>query len=231
MTNPIAINRLETAAICVGLLRTSIQSIIQATRDKYQEATEFSSLQTVLNPISNALIVLYSLESMVYFTAGLFDDFQNADIEVESGICRIFATRRTFDAINSMIECIGLDIVPEECFKFAEQARFLMLNEEHNDKIGVYIAFSGLKQASGTMAQDIYKLRNPFLYPKFIIQKLFKSRKIFNDNPSMSLGLKENLHPSFQEAADALEYCVLRLQYATERIFIDYGPELISEHR
>ncbi|XP_077300363.1 complex I assembly factor Egm, mitochondrial-like [Arctopsyche grandis] len=231
MTNPIAINRLETAAICVGLLRTSIKSIIQATRDKYLEGTEFSSLHSVQNPIANAVATLYAIESMVYFTAGLFDDFQNADIEMESGICRLYATRRTFDAINSLIECVGFDEVPDECYKFAEQARFLMLNEEYNDKIGVYIAFSGMKHASGLMAQDVLKLRNPFLYPKFVIQKLFKSRKIFNDEPSLSLGLEENLHPSFQDTARMLEYCVLRLQYATEKIFMYYGAEIFSEHR
>lgn len=73
-------------------------------------------------------------------------------------------------------------------------------------------------------------IRNPLYYPKEMFKRMWTNSRQANDNPKLNLGLNYYVHPSLLHAATALEYCVLRLQYATEILLARYGIEVLNKH-
>jgi acyl-CoA dehydrogenase family protein 9 len=59
---------------------------------------------------------------------------------------------------------------------------------------------------------------------------MWTHRRHFDDNPKLNLYLHHYLHPSSINASNRLEYCVLRLQHATETLLSRYGQEVINKH-
>lgn len=48
-------------------------------------------------------------------------------------------------------------------------------------------------------------MRNPLLYPKEKLKRMFTHRRHMEDRPKLTLALYYDLHPSLKPAADALE--------------------------
>lgn len=55
------------------------------------------------------------------------------------------------------------------------------------------------------MSNEVRKYRNPFFYPKFIFTKMLQQRRQQMDNPKLSLGVQDYIHPSLSISAQWLE--------------------------
>lgn len=231
MRDVIAMSRLEVAAIVAGVLRNAIEDTVLAIRGKYISGIPAGENQLIQRAISNAVSKLYAIESMVYFTAGLYDGYENTDIEVEACVCQYYATHNAFNSINTLINAVGMNIFSKDIFKYSQDAQSLLLNEEQTDLLVTYASMLALKHTANKYAEDVKKVRNPFFNPNFLLKKMLKDRKQDNDNPDLNLHLEENLHPSLQFSAKSLEYCVVRMGYITERVFINHGGNVFNEHR
>lgn len=82
---------------------------------------------------------------------------------------------------------------------------------------------TGLQHAGVGLQNLVKKLRNPLMNPGFILGKGIERFRHSKDNPKLDLGLSGHLHPSLQEGAEVLEYCVKRFQYAVETVLTRYG--------
>ncbi|RZC33426.1 acyl-CoA dehydrogenase family member 9, mitochondrial [Asbolus verrucosus] len=224
--------RLSTGPVCIALVKNLINKMtahfIKISREPYL-LHETDAIRSKMGELTTSL---YAIESMVYLTTGLLDNYENQDCELESSIVKIFASEQALLSTSSCIDLIGAEAALENhwCSQFHKEALCHVAVNDANDHLKTTIALFGLSHAGRKMNELIKKLRNPLYYGTFVFKRMWTNRKQADDNPKLNLYLHHYLHPSLINVSQQLEYCVLRLQYATEIFLSRYGQDIIKQH-
>jgi acyl-CoA dehydrogenase family member 9 len=91
----------------------------------------------------------YALESMIYLTAGLCDNYDAQDVELEAAILKVFAVE---NALRTAIEPFytfgpGSLLADNPIVENARNAMQMLAQGETLDSLKVFIALSGLQHA------------------------------------------------------------------------------------
>ncbi|XP_026331042.1 uncharacterized protein LOC113238427 isoform X2 [Hyposmocoma kahamanoa] len=92
--------------------------------------------------------------------------------------------------------------------------------------VSMFIALNGIHHAGKLMADEVKQIRNPLFHPTFIFRKVIANRHQERDDPKLDLYLAEHLHPSLKSHAEQLEYCVLRMKFASETLLSRHGVDI-----
>lgn len=117
-------------------------------------------MDNIKDKISSLLISTYALESMIYYTAGLVDEFDDQDLALEAAITKYYSLTSLMKAATCGMEFLGpkalLKGEPTEAhFRNAAE---LFTQGEPIESLKSYIALTGLQHAGVILFILFYKL-------------------------------------------------------------------------
>ncbi|KAG7298445.1 hypothetical protein JYU34_018072 [Plutella xylostella] len=223
LATTMGMSRLDSGVLCYSALKQAITASIQYVRGRFMSGAPLADISTIRARVSAAMLCLYAGESVAYFTAGLLDQHAGQDADVEVAMCRNYSSYHGTRALLALESIPGLQL--DEQFR-ARLGAFRALTRDENDyNVDMFIALNGLHYAGHLKATEVKQMRNPLLHPGVILKKVLQDRHQEKDDPKLTLFLAEHLHPSLRAPAELLEYCVLRMSYASETLMARHGQE------
>ncbi|XP_055844455.1 complex I assembly factor ACAD9, mitochondrial [Episyrphus balteatus] len=222
--------RLRSSMIALGLSKKILNELTQHSIQNKQCGIALKDLEGIRKHISTLTTSTYAMESMIYLTAGLLDEFDQQDVGMEAAVTKYYTLTRLFENSSKSIDVIGpkslISGQPTEiAFRNALQ---LYTQSEPIDSLRMYISLTGLQYAGQNIGETVMKSRNPLFHPGHIFSKFMESSSL--ENPKSKLRLGEALHPSLEPAAQCIERSVTRLQMAAEILLTKYGQEVVQKH-
>lgn len=180
---------------------------------------EYEGVQEV---ISKTASTLYGMESMLYFTTGVMDIFENQDCTLEKAMVETYCTSECVARIYEGLQLIGAQSYLRENPYIAifEDALSYTLFDGYNIDSNTYIALVGLQHTGKNLHKHIFKLRNPFYFPEYIMRwTLGKEHRV-------NLRLADHMHPSLGPGSKQLEKCISRLQNVSVVLLERHGADV-----
>lgn len=225
--------RLSTGPALIALSKKMSEHLLSWVKEQEPtQSTDYTTAESVYNITSQITKSIYAMESMTYFTAGLMDCYHDQDCEIEAAIVRIYSAEQCHRNALSCLELIGSPGYLRNHWTnqiYRDATTYLIFNESVKS-LKLSTALLGLQHAGTKLQHLVTTTRNPLFFPMEALKRILKLRHHEDDDPKLTLGIKYNLHPSLTMAADAIEYCVLRLNFATEVFFGRYGNDIITKH-
>ncbi|TMW54527.1 hypothetical protein DOY81_000321 [Sarcophaga bullata] len=223
-------SRLRNSMISLGMAKSILNEISQHCIDKKQCGVLLKDLESIQTHLAKSCLSIYSLESMIYMTTGLLDEFKSPDVGLEAAITKYHGLKELYNICTTALDIIGPKSLhdgqlTENYFRNAAQLYTL---GESIDGLSTYIALAGLQHAGPLMSDSIRKQRNPLFHPGHIFSRFLERTSI--DNPKTEMDLKENLHPTLEPAAMCIEHSVARLQMCVDLLFTRYGNSIVERH-
>lgn len=224
--------RLSSGPGCVNLMKNMLNKLHQSAVDQSTEDVEVHKTDAVRSRLGEIAMNLYAAESVTYLTAGLQDIYENQDVSIESAIVKVLSSEGAYNTSTLCWDTLGLPTTFKDHWAriaHKETLNYLTLHET-NDSLRMFIALMGLQYAGVKLHEKIKKIRNPLYHGTLMLTRIFTERRNNEDDPKLNLGLDGYLHPALLPASLQLEYCVKRLEFATERILANYGLECVNKH-
>lgn len=212
-----------------GVMKPLIKELVNHCIETKIQGINLKDIDTIKEQLGSLTSSYYTLESMVYMTAGLTDIYEKQDVEVETAMVHSFAIQAMTDFIVRPLHAVGPRAVLKD-FPFERYIRDstqLAASGENLDGIRQFIGIMGLHHAGSIISETVKKDRNPLNHPAFIFAKIFKQTNI--ERPKKKFNLEEYVHPSLFPAANSLELSILRLNAAADILLARYGP-LVVQH-
>ncbi|XP_037824954.1 complex I assembly factor ACAD9, mitochondrial [Lucilia sericata] len=223
-------SRLRNSMLGLGMAKNILNEISHHCIDKKQCGVVLKDLESVQTHLARSCLSIYSIESMIYMTAGLLDEFKSPDVALESAITKYHTLKELFNICTT-----SLDIIGPKCLHAGQKTETYFRNAaqlytlgESIDNLSIYIALTGLQHAGTLMGDNIRMQRNPLFHPGHIFSKFMERSSI--DNPKTEMDLKENVHPTLEPAALCIEHSVARLQMSVDLLFTRYGNGIVERH-
>ncbi|KYN43693.1 Acyl-CoA dehydrogenase family member 9, mitochondrial [Trachymyrmex septentrionalis] len=184
---------------------------------------EYESVQEIIGKMASTL---YGMESMLYYTTGIMDTFENQDCTLEKAMVEAYCTSECVARIYEGLQLIGSQSYLREnpYIQIFEDALSYILFENYIFDCNIYIALIGLRHTGQNLSDHIFKLRNPYLFPQYIF------KWIMGKEYRIELKLADHLHPSFVLGSVQLEKCITRLQTTSILLLKRHGTN-ISERQ
>lgn len=84
-------SRLQSGVVGMQLMKQIIGQLTQFCIHTTQFGVKLSEVEMLKDKLSSAFSAVYALESMIYLTAGIMDEYEGVDVDLETAIIRIFA--------------------------------------------------------------------------------------------------------------------------------------------
>ncbi|VVC33661.1 Acyl-CoA oxidase/dehydrogenase, central domain,Acyl-CoA dehydrogenase/oxidase, N-terminal,Acyl-CoA [Cinara cedri] len=200
---------LESSSATLGELKKIVKSASQ-----HLEVHDRRSSLIRLGKINSHL---YTMDCVLDFTNLIVDsfDFQN---DYELILARLFINETAFNCL-SLLNDIGLH---KKSYKYIENS---LLFEGRSNILSFVGALLGIQHAGLYMAEDVKKLRNPLLFPKYTVSHIMRIQRSLKDKPKLHHYVEKYMHPSLKKQALDLEYCLSRFQFAVQSMFINLGSD------
>ncbi|XP_037954295.1 complex I assembly factor ACAD9, mitochondrial-like [Teleopsis dalmanni] len=222
--------RLRMSMVGLGLSKAIVQDMAKYCVNNKQCGVDLKDLDIVRTHLSKSLCTTYALESMIYYTAGLLDEFKEQDVGMEVAITKCYGLTNVFKAACKWMDMLGPKsiLTSQATEKSLRKAAQLYAQGESMDTLRLFIAVTGLQHAGVLMQDNIRKFRNPLFHPGAIFDKIFKTGNV--DEPKTNMRLGEALHPSLDTAAQLFEHSVARLHMSAELLLTRYGTTILEQH-
>ncbi|KAK5650752.1 hypothetical protein RI129_001781 [Pyrocoelia pectoralis] len=224
--------RLSSGPACSSLIRKILNNLSNHCIHTNMAQMSISETDYVRSIIAEITLSAYATESITYLTAGLLDGYENQDCLMESTIVKIFAGEQAYISALKAMDIVGTSAYKNDhwCSGLLRDALSYRYFNEVGENLRIWITLAGLQHAGKQIQEDIRKLRNPLFHVNDMFKRMWTHRKQKLDNPDLTLRLADYVHPSLCESANHLEYCVLRLQFATEALLARHGQEVQNQH-
>lgn len=199
---------LESSSATLG----EVKNIVQRT-SKHFHTHDRSSLIKLGKLNSH----LYTMDCVLEFTSQILDTYDPKS-DYELILARLFVSETTRSCLN-LLNDLGLS---KKSFKYIENS---LLFEGRSNLLPVVGALLGIQYAGQFMAEDVKQLRNPLMFPKYTLSHIMKIQRSLKNKPKLNHYIEKHLHPSLQKQALDLEYCLSRLQFGIQNMFINLGPD------
>lgn len=212
----------NTAPQAVGILRTFIKLLTKHVLERKhldRNMHEYECIQEVIGRLSSSL---YSMESMLYYTTGIIDTFENQDCTLEKAMVEMYCANECVTSIYEGLQIIGVESYLREkpYIQIFEDALSYTLFNSYNIDSNVYISLLGLQHVGKNLRQHIMKIRDPFNYPRHILNW------VFGKEHQLNLCIADHLHPSLVNGSEILEKCITRLQTVAVLMLQRHGGEI-----
>lgn len=223
-------SRLRNAAMGLGMAKQLVNDLTAYCIDNRQCNVPLKDMEMLQMHLSEASCATYAIESMIYMTAGILDEFASPDVALEAAITKYYSLKQLFKIAGKCMDIIGPKslLSGQETEVLFRDAAQLYTHGESMDTLRLYIALAGLQHAGGLLQDTVRMQRNPLFHPGHILSKFLQSSNI--DNPKTKLRLNEHVHPSLEPAAQSVEQSVARLQMCVELLLTRYGNAVVEKH-
>ncbi|KAH8232877.1 hypothetical protein KR026_001371 [Drosophila bipectinata] len=221
-------SRLRGSLVGVSLAKKLLNELTQYSVNTTQCGVQLKELELTRVHLSRALCSVYAMESMLFMTAGLLDEFRAQDATLESAITKYFTLQKLYQIASQNLGLVGpKSLLSGEATEVGlRNAAQLFTQGESLDTLGMFISLSGLQHAGQALNAGVRKSRNPLFHPGHIFAKFLDTRSV--DNPKTNMKLSEHVHPSLDAAALCIEHSVARLQMAVELMLTRHGNAVVE---
>ncbi|XP_050508482.1 complex I assembly factor ACAD9, mitochondrial isoform X1 [Diabrotica virgifera virgifera] len=224
--------RLSVGPMAVAVSKNILNNVVTDIRNKSDDKNLLHETDAIRDSIAKMVVSLYAMESMLYLTTGLTDNFKDQDIEVESSIVKVFSSYSTMNIATTALELSGINCTSNSHWLhplLQEAVRFKTLNEP-DDSLKIILALLCLQHAGKDLNDLVSKIRNPLFHIHFGLRRAWTNRRNNEDNPKLDLELGDYLHPALENCSKQLEYCVKRIEFGAEILLTRYGPDVLNFH-
>ncbi|EDW77166.1 uncharacterized protein Dwil_GK22223, isoform A [Drosophila willistoni] len=221
-------SRLRGSQLGISLAKRLLQQMTQYSLDTTQCGTKIKDLELTRAHLSRAMCSVYAMDSMLYLTAGLLDEFQGQDVTLESAITKYYTIKQLYTIATQNLSIIGPKSLHKDQtaeLEFRNAAQLYTLGESM-DTLGMFIALSGLQHAGQALNAGVIKSRNPLFHPGHIFGKFFDSASI--ENPKTKMQLSDHVHPTLDPAAQCIEHSIARLHMAVDLMLTRHGNSVVE---
>ncbi|XP_011878900.1 PREDICTED: acyl-CoA dehydrogenase family member 9, mitochondrial [Vollenhovia emeryi] len=210
------------AAQAVGTLKTFTKTLTKhVLRRKHMDRNmhEYESVKEVIGKVASTL---YGMESMLYYTTGMMDTFDNQDCTLEKAMVEAYCTSECVARIYEGLQLIGAySYLREEPYiRTFEDALSYTLFDGCPLDANAYVALLGLQHTGKNLSKHIFKLRNPFNFPEYI------AKWTLGKEYRLQLRVAEHLHPSLACGSKELEKCITNLQKVSVLLLERHGADV-----
>ncbi|EDW10366.1 complex I assembly factor ACAD9, mitochondrial [Drosophila mojavensis] len=221
-------SRLRSTLLGIGLSKRLLNHLTKFSVETTQCGVQIKDLDLAKVNLSQAMCSIYAMESMLYLTAGLMDEFNNQDVTLETAITKYYTLQQLYAISTQNLSLLGPASLhsgqPAE-LALRDSAQ-LCTQGESLTSLSMFIALSGLQHAGIRMNEGISKLRNPLFNPGAIFSKFLGSASL--ESPKTKMRLAEHVHPTLEAPAQYIEHSVARLNMAVELMFTRYGNAVVE---
>ncbi|CAB3376296.1 Hypothetical predicted protein [Cloeon dipterum] len=222
--------RFSMGSSSAGVLKKLIKLVTTHATERKQFGKQLKEFGLIKEKVAKLSVDVYAMESMAYMTAGILDLYDNPDCAMEAAMVKVYSSEAAWTGVSECLQILGglgyMKDYPYE--RYLRDSRIMMIFEGTNEIMRIFISLLGLQHAGAELSETVRKARNPLLYPGYTYRLLRMNFRHTMDAPKMNLRLKGYTHPSLEAATNNVEYCVLRLQYATMIVLQRYGKGVID---
>ncbi|XP_072746910.1 complex I assembly factor ACAD9, mitochondrial [Anoplolepis gracilipes] len=206
----------------IGMLRTFMKLLTRHVLERKhldRNMYEYEGIQEVIGRISTAL---YSMESMLYYTTGIMDIYENQDCTLEKAMVEMYCANECVACIYEGLQIIGVHgyLREKPYIQIFEDALSFTLFDSYNIDSNIYISLLGLQHTGKNLRHHIMKIRNPFNFPQYILNW------VAGKENKLDLRIADHMHPSLIQGAKMLETCITRLQTVAVLMLERHGSEI-----
>ncbi|KAL7738597.1 hypothetical protein ACLKA6_006894 [Drosophila palustris] len=221
-------SRLRSSLLGIALSKRLLNQLANYSVDTTQGGIQIKDLELMRVHLSQSTCSIYAMESMLYLSAGLLDEFAGQDVTLESSITKYYTLQQLYAIATQSLGLLGPQSLhrgqPWE--RGLRDAAELCTQGESVSTLSMFIALTGLQYAGQRMNEGVRKSRNPLFHPGHIFGKFLASNSL--ENPKTRMLLAENVHPTLEPAAQCIEHSVARLNMAVELMFTRHGNAVVE---
>ncbi|XP_059477432.1 complex I assembly factor ACAD9, mitochondrial-like [Neocloeon triangulifer] len=222
--------RFSMGSSSAGVLKKLIKLVSQHATERKQFGKQLKEFGLIKEKVANLTLDVYAMESMAYMTAGMLDMYENPDCSMEAAMVKVYSSEAAWSGVSECLQILGglgyMKDYPYE--QYLRDSRIMMIFEGTNEILRLFISLLGFQYAGVELKETVRRVRNPLFNPLFMLKFTGKMIRHRMDNPKLKLRLKDFVHPSLDIAANQLEYCVLRLQYAVQVVLQTHGKDVVD---
>ncbi|XP_065215704.1 complex I assembly factor ACAD9, mitochondrial-like [Planococcus citri] len=211
-------------------------------RKMQKEMTEYSIRRKVFGDnlcnygltqmkLARSSMNIYVIESLIYFTTGLLDTYEEADCELENAITKVMCSELAWQTITDGMNLLGgqayIRNQPSE--RYFRDMKILSMFDVSDEVLKMYIALCGLKYICNDINDDVVRARNPYYHPKEMLKKFYSTFRVESKNPKLYLKLYEYLHPALCFISEIIEACILRFEFGLARALYRDGTLIVND--
>lgn len=210
------------ASQAVGVLRAFAKLLTTHILQRKHLDRDMHEYETVQETVGRVATKLYGMESMLYMTTGMSDAFENQDCAIENAMTEAYCANACVDSIYEGLQIVGPPsyLTENPYMRVLEDALSYPLFDSYNVDSAMYISLLGLQHTGKNLREHVFKMRNPFDHPRYIM------RMFFNTDQRLDLRIAEHLHPSLMDGGTVLEKCLAMLANASMRLLHRHGREI-----
>lgn len=208
----------------IGLTKKFLNLLVNnLKKDKDFNSIHFKN-EAIQEVIGKLCCSIYGMESVVYLTTGMMDNFVNQDCDVEKCIVESFCADACIQSILNGIYILGLSshIKGNDIEQLVRDAICLASYDGSLMDTKSVISLLGIQHIGGDLAGEVNARRNPWMHPGKVLLA-FISRKKIND-----LFIDDHLHPSLKTTAKLLEYGINLLQKSIKVVVVRSGQDVMN---
>ncbi|XP_064543493.1 complex I assembly factor ACAD9, mitochondrial [Drosophila montana] len=220
--------RLRSSLLGIALSKRLLNQLTTFSVETTQCGVQIKDLELTRVNLSQGVCSVYAMESMLYLTAGLLDEFHGQDVTLESAITKYYTLQQLYAISTQNLSLLGPGSLhsgqPAE-LALRDSAQ-LCTQGESLSTLSMFIALTGLQHAGQRMNEGVRRSRNPLFHPGHIFGKFLGTASL--ESPKTRMQLAEHVHPSLEAAAQCIEHSVARLHMAVEIMFTRHGNAIVE---
>uniref|UniRef100_A0A0A9YYK3 Acyl-CoA dehydrogenase family member 9, mitochondrial n=1 Tax=Lygus hesperus TaxID=30085 RepID=A0A0A9YYK3_LYGHE len=226
----ISLNRYFVTSSLLNTMKKIFNEVHRCIKSRKQYPIPLKDCELIQYKLSEVGTKIYALESLIYLYTGMIDSY-NVEMMVESASLQLFCYESALETVKICNEILGGKSYDgnHHYMTLLSEIQGLILASKTQSILQLFISLCSIQYAGVSIYEMVRRNRNPLDYPGFVVKRLLSNRRQDNDSPKLELQLYMNLHPSLKDAAEVLEYAVLRLKYAVEVALSRYGSDVVNK--
>ena len=200
---------ITTSALMVGMMK---QLLKNTYAHLVNEKLGLINCETVQYKLYKATSMIYSVESMLYMTAAMYDSFETgADLEAESSATKILATNNAYAVFQELRSIFG------SRYPFFTTSMDLISSLDSMFETTLHTRLRIANKVIDNFAKTDAPLdnRNNFLRASvYNIKNYLKYRQLKKHSDLLSKEITKYVHHHFYDSSLWIESCVNRLEYS-----------------
>lgn len=217
-----ALGQLATCSVTLGILKDVLRQTYKHLVDSKRGLLSCDIIQRQLALIT---IKIFSIESMVYYIAGMYDGLEDGfDAHMEASILKIVTNEYAYSVLQEIQQLCGSEMF--YISKYQDQINIYDAFLDGSVYNRLYLSTMGIIWFARSNNTSLNMLRLAPWYPGYFAKHMMKEAIERNDWLTLRADIYGSLHHSLKDAATNLEFILKRVKHAAELICMRHGKDV-----
>lgn len=217
-----ALGQLATCSVTLGLLKDIMR---QTYKHLIDSKRGLLSCDIVRRKLASITMKIFSIESMVYYIAGMYDGLEDGfDAHMETSILKIITNEYAYNILQELQQLCGSEMYCVS--KYQDQFNIYDAFLDGSVYNRLYLSTMGVIWFARNNNTTLNKLRLTPWYPGYFMKHLIKETIERNNWLTLKADIYGQLHPSLKDAAVNLEFILKRVKHGTQLMCMRHGKDI-----